>query len=100
MNAKLLFDLTAAGGTGVILLLSWLWNRRMSPLSERCISIGRFTRDLTFAAGLAVAVKMVATVDDIGSMGPYLATSLLMPLYGITINLALRMYVRFAADRS
>ena len=100
MNAKLLFDLTAAAGTGVILLLSWIWNRRMSPLHERFIAIGHITRDLTFAAGLAVAVKMVATVDDIGSMGPYLATSLLMPLYGITINLALRMYARIKADRS
>ena len=100
MNAMLLFDLTAAVGTGAILIVSWIWNRRMSPLRDRYIAMGHFTRDMTFAAGLAVAVKMVATVDDIGSMGPYLATCLLMPLYGTAINLALRMYARIKAERS
>ena len=100
MHAMLLFDLTAVIGTSVILLLSWLWNRRLSPLHDRCMAIGRITRDLSFAAGLACAVKMVATVDDVSMMGPYLATSLLLPLYGITINMAMRVYVRIAADRS
>ncbi len=95
MNPMLLIDGRAIAITAVIIIAARVLYHRLPDRRERSIAVGSLVQTLTLGAGILVAVNMLAKVGSPAEMGPHLAVSLLVPLYGVMANIAFTFHARF-----
>ncbi|MFC1551765.1 hypothetical protein ACFL6P_04285 [Candidatus Latescibacterota bacterium] len=98
MSLTLYIDFMSIVYILIILLISIALYYKVADPKERALAIGSFTRTLALAFSFFYAVRMLAVVDKISKLGPPLAIVLLTAFYGLLINLAIKIGVRFKYD--
>lgn len=79
-------------------LLCFFLYRGMRSKKERLLGIGSFVQQVSVLVSLIYAVHWLSSLTSIQQIGPKLSFTLVTIIYGLLVNIIIKLYVRITSD--